>query len=237
MHSDVESLLALQIEDQAIGEMEARLAALEPRLREMDVAHTAAVEALDRARRAVEAEEGGHRELQTRIAQHKQLHERNIAQLDSVRRMKEATAAMSQVEQARRILAEEEGALQGISRRLTELRGAVETHERTLAELEGEHRAERETIGEARAEVDGQLASRRTTRAAIGREGRSGAPPEIRSHPHGAARRGDLPASWTVVRALRYECADAAPQRDGGQGHDRGLRDVRRPDVRCHVSA
>ncbi len=53
--------------------------------------------------------------------------------------MKEATAAMSQVEQARRILAEEEGALQGISRRLTELRGAVETHERTLAELEGEH--------------------------------------------------------------------------------------------------
>jgi uncharacterized protein len=165
VHSDVESLLALQTEDQAIGEMEARLAALEPRLREMDVAHVAAVEALDRARRAVEAEEGSHRELQTRIAQHKQLHERNIAQLDSVRRMKEATAAMSQVEQARRILAEEEGALQGISRRLTELRGAVETHERALAELESQHRTERETIGEARAEVDGQLASRRTTRA------------------------------------------------------------------------
>ena len=32
MHPDVESLLALQTEDQAIGEMEARLAALEPRL-------------------------------------------------------------------------------------------------------------------------------------------------------------------------------------------------------------
>ncbi len=165
MHSDVESLLALQTEDQAIGEMEARLAALEPRLREMDVAHGAAVETLDRARRAVAAEDGAHRELQTRIAQHKLLHERNIAQLDSVRRMKEATAAMSQVEQARRILAEEEGALQGINRRLTELRGAVETHERALAELESQHRAERETIGEARAEVDGQLASRRTTRA------------------------------------------------------------------------
>jgi predicted nucleic acid-binding Zn-ribbon protein len=165
VHSDVESLLALQTEDQAIGEMEARLAALEPRLREMDVAHAAAVEALDRARRAVEAEEGAHRELQTRIAQHKLLHERNIAQLDSVRRMKEATAAMSQVEQARRILAEEEGALQGISRRLTELRGTVETHERALAELESQHHAERHTIGEARAEVDGQLASRRTTRA------------------------------------------------------------------------
>jgi uncharacterized protein len=165
VHSDVESLLALQVEDQAIGEMEARLAALEPRLREMDVAHAAALEALERARRAVEAEEGAHRELQTRIAQHKLLHERNIAQLDSVRRMKEATAAMSQVEQARRILAEEEGALQGISRRLTELRGTVETQEHGLAELEGQHRTERDTIGQARAEVDEQLASRRTSRA------------------------------------------------------------------------
>ena len=164
MHSDVESLLALQTEDQAISEMEARLAALEPRLREMDLAHAAAVEALDRARHAVEAEEGGHRELQTRIAQHKALHERNIAQLDSVRRMKEATAAMSQVEQARRILAEEEGALQGISRRLTELRGTVETQERELAELDATHGTERATIDEARAVVDGQLAERRATR-------------------------------------------------------------------------
>ena len=165
MHSDVESLLALQTEDQAISEMEARLAALEPRLREMDVAHAAAVDALERARRAVEAEEGAHRELQTRIAQHKLLHERNIAQLDSVRRMKEATAAMSQVEQARRILAEEEGALQGISRRLNELRGTVDAQERGLAELDAAHGAERETIGQARAEVDAQLASRRATRA------------------------------------------------------------------------
>jgi uncharacterized protein len=165
VHSDVESLLALQVEDQAIGEMEARLAALEPRLREMDVAHASAVEALDRARRAVETEEGAHRELQTRIAQHKLLHERNIAQLDSVRRMKEATAGMLQVEQARRILAEEEGALQGIGRRLTELRGTVEAQERALVDLEAEHATERATIGEARAEVDGQLASRRTTRA------------------------------------------------------------------------
>jgi uncharacterized protein len=165
VHSDVESLLALQTEDQAISEMEARLAALEPRLREMDLAHTAAVDALDRARRAVEAEEGGHRELHTRIAEHKALHERNIAQLDSVRRMKEATAAMSQVEQARRILAEEEGALQGISRRLAELRGTVESQERALVELDAQHGAERATIGEARAEVDGQLAARRATRA------------------------------------------------------------------------
>lgn len=165
MHPDVESLLTLQTEDQAIREMEARLAALEPRLRQMDEARTVAADALTRARAAVEAEEKSYRELQTRIAQHKQLHERNIAQLDSVRRMKEATAAMSQVEQARRILAEEEGALQGINRRLAELRASVETQERGLATLDEAHTAERATIEQARAEVDGELTSRRAARA------------------------------------------------------------------------
>lgn len=165
MHPDVESLLMLQSEDQAIREMEARLAALEPRLREMEQARAAAADALTRSRAAVEAEEKSQRELQTRIAQHKQLHERNIAQLDSVRRMKEATAAMSQVEQARRILAEEEGALQTIARRLTELRASADSQERGLATLDEQHATERATIESARSEVDAELAARRASRA------------------------------------------------------------------------
>ena len=73
MHPDVESLLALQTQDQAIREIEARLAALEPRLREMEQTHKAAAEAVARARGATEAEEKAHRELQTRIAQHLQV--------------------------------------------------------------------------------------------------------------------------------------------------------------------
>lgn len=165
MHPDVELLLALQTEDQAIREMESRLAALEPRIREMEKTRLAAVEALARARGAVEGEEKSHRDLQTRIAQHKQLHERNIAQLDSVRRMKEATAAMSQVEQARRILAEEESTLQAMNRRLSELRAAVEAHERALAELDERQAAERATIDEARSAVGSDLASCRAARA------------------------------------------------------------------------
>jgi uncharacterized protein len=165
VHPDVESLLALQIEDLAIREIESRRAALEPRLREMDVARRAAAEIATRARDAVLTEEKGQRDLQARIAQHKQLHERNVAQLDSVRRMREATAAVAQVEQARRILAEEESALQAISRRLVDLRAAAETHDRTLHELEERHAAERTEINLARSEVEDELAARRATRA------------------------------------------------------------------------
>jgi predicted nucleic acid-binding Zn-ribbon protein len=165
VHPDVEALLALQFEDLAIREIEAQRAAFEPRLREMDSARREANDAASRARDAVQNEEKGHRELQARISQHKQLHERNVAQLDSVRRMREATAAVAQVEQARRILAEEESALQAIGRRLTELRATAEAQERTLHELEAKHAAERETIDAAKTEVENELATRRASRA------------------------------------------------------------------------
>jgi uncharacterized protein len=165
VHPDVETLLALQIEDLAIRDIEARRAALEPRLREMGVARRAAAETATRAREAVQTEEKGQRDMQARIAQHKQLHERNVAQLDSVRRMREATAAVAQVEQARRILAEEESALQAIGRRLTELRATAEAHEHALQELDSQHEAERSTINAERSEVEGELATRRAARA------------------------------------------------------------------------
>jgi len=165
VHPDVEALLALQVEDLAIRDIEERRAALEPRLREMETARQAAAQIAARARDAVAAEEKGQRELQTRITQHKQLHERNVAQLDSVRRMREATAAVAQVEQARRILAEEESALQAIARRLTELRATADAHERALRELETQHDAERATIEAARTEVEDELSARRTARA------------------------------------------------------------------------
>jgi uncharacterized protein len=165
VHPDVQALLALQVEDLAIREIEARRAALEPRLREMETTRRAAGEAAQRAREAVETEEKAQRDLQARIAQHKQLHERNVAQLDTVKRMREATAAVAQVEQARRILAEEESALQTIARRLVELRGAAESREHALSTLDVEQDAERATIERARTTVEDELAARRAARA------------------------------------------------------------------------
>lgn len=165
MHPDVQALLALQVEDLAIREIEARRAALEPRLREMETIRRSTAEAAQRAREAVETEEKAQRDLQTRIAQHKQLHERNVAQLDTVKRMREATAAVAQVEQARRILAEEESALQTLGRRLVELRAAADSRQHALGDLDVEQEAERATIEQERTAVEDELAAHRAARA------------------------------------------------------------------------
>jgi predicted nucleic acid-binding Zn-ribbon protein len=165
VHADVEALLALQAEDQAIHVLEERLAAFAPRLSVLDDTHRAATEALVRAQAAVEIEERRQRELHAQIAKHKQLHERNLAQLDLVKRMRDATAAMAQVEAARRMLAEEESELQAVTRRLTELRAVAETQTRGLAELETQHAAERHEIDAARGELQTTLGSARAERA------------------------------------------------------------------------
>jgi predicted nucleic acid-binding Zn-ribbon protein len=165
VHPDVEALLALQVEDQAIRSLEDRVAAFEPRMRAMAQARSATEEAVANAQAAMATEERRQRDLQEQIARHKLLHERNLAQLDVVKRMRDATAAMAQVEAARRILAEEESDLQGVSRRLTELRGALEQQERVRRELEEQQQAEQQTIETSRAEIDAQLQTARSARA------------------------------------------------------------------------
>jgi predicted nucleic acid-binding Zn-ribbon protein len=164
MQNDVEVLLALQADDSEIFELESRLRALEPRMSELDRKRESAVAALNRARAAVEAEERRQRELLAKVAAHKQMQERNLAQFDAVKRLKEATAAMAQVESARRIIAEDESELQTISRRLVELRSLVETHELAVLEVEAEQTTAREEIEKERVEILGSLDSARHER-------------------------------------------------------------------------
>lgn len=172
MQSEVEALLALQEDDARIRELEQRLHALDPRMAALDKKRENAKTAVDRSRAAVEAEERRQRELQGMIAQHKQMQEKNLAQLDAVKRLKEATAAMAQVESARRIIADDESELQALNRRIGELRTTVVTNEANLASVEEEQAAAREEIVKERAEIDASLAEARTTR-----NGKTGAVP------------------------------------------------------------
>jgi predicted nucleic acid-binding Zn-ribbon protein len=172
MSSEVEALLALQEDDARIQELEQRLHALDPRMAALDKKRENAKTAVDRSRAAVEAEERRQRELQGMIAQHKQMQEKNLAQLDAVKRLKEATAAMAQVESARRIIADDESELQTLNRRIGELRTTVVTNETNLATVEEEQAAAREEIAKERAEIDTSLAEARTTR-----NGKTGAVP------------------------------------------------------------
>jgi uncharacterized protein len=166
VHPDVVALLALQADDAAIHTLEERLAELAPRAKALDDARRKAADALQRARTDVEEEEKRRRDLHARITQHKLLHERNLATLDAVKRVKEATAAMSQVEQARRILAEEESELAVLTRRIGELSAARDTQAAALTALDEKHAEERATLDAMRGEIDTTLATARTARSA-----------------------------------------------------------------------
>ena len=170
MGSEVEALLALQEDDTKIAELENRRRSLEPRMAALDRKREAAAAAVIRSRTAVETEERRQRELQGKVAQHKQLQERNLAQLDAVKRLKEATAAMAQVESARRIIADDENELHALSRRIAELRSTVQSNEAGLAEVETEQAAAREEIDREREEIDASLGAARAER-----EGKTGA--------------------------------------------------------------
>ena len=164
MQSEVEALLALQEDDARIAELENRRNALNPRMAALDRKREAAATAVARARAAVESEEKRQRELQGKIATHKGMQEKNLAQFDAVKRLKEATAAMAQVESARRIIAEDESELQATNRRLTEMRAAVEQAESGLSDVEAEQATAREEIDKERIEIEASLTSARSER-------------------------------------------------------------------------
>ena len=161
---EIEALLALQADDAVLDALEAKLAGLDPRARELDRVRRVAEEAIARARAVVEAEEKRQAVMQARVAEHKQLHTRNVQHLEAVRKMRDATAATAQVEQARQMLAAEESELETIGRRLGELRNNVHAHEVALAALDEEQRAAREALAADRASVQGELAAARARR-------------------------------------------------------------------------
>ncbi|SRR6266542_2131666 len=164
MQQEVEALLALQVDDANIKDLERQLNALDPELADLDKRREQAAGAVERANSAVESEERRQRELQTRLAQHKQQQERNLAQLDEVKRLKEATAAMAQVETTKRMMAEDESELLACGRRVAELRQSVATTTNTLGEIEMEQETARSEIGAKKAALNEKLDAARSVR-------------------------------------------------------------------------
>lgn len=165
MHKDLEALLAVQHDDADIRELDERAAALDARERSLEAALAAVRAAVERARGAVEREEARHRALEEKVVQHRLLHQRNVAQLDHVRKLREATAAQQQVDMARQILGDEERELATIARRLDELRQALAAHEAAVAEREAEQAAQRTELAEARAALAAEQEQARAKRA------------------------------------------------------------------------
>ena len=164
MHAEIQTLLALQDEDVAVHEIEQGIKALQPRLTDLDRQRQIAADALSRARGLVESEEKRQHELQTRLSELKHSHERNLSNLDAVKKPKEAAAAMAQLEMSRKGLGDLEGEIQAITRRITEARASVHSQEQALAELDASQAATREEIGKQRAELDEQMKAARGKR-------------------------------------------------------------------------
>ena len=165
MTTDLEALLALQAEDVIIHGLEERLAALEPRIRELDQRKQRALDAIARSSTAVAAEEKKQAWLRDKLAEHKQLVERNQAQMDAVKTMKQATAAVAQMDQARKIVAGEESDLVAINRRLEELRGVLQSQQDELAGVELEQEAARSEVASQRTALNTELEGARAARA------------------------------------------------------------------------
>ncbi|HEU4632153.1 MAG TPA: hypothetical protein VFS08_20550 [Gemmatimonadaceae bacterium] len=157
MNKDLEALLAVQTDDAHIRELRARIADVGERERVLDEERSGAAAVLERTRAALEREIAKREALQTRVEQHRQLHQRNVAQMDQVRRIREATAAQAQIDMARQILNEEERELQAIVRRIGDLEQAVAGHEAVVAEVEERQGEARAALAAERAQLQEEL--------------------------------------------------------------------------------
>jgi predicted nucleic acid-binding Zn-ribbon protein len=136
VHPDVAALLAVQEDDLAIHDLETRLAALRPRLEALAKERDRALAALQQARQAADTEEKRRADVAARVAQHKALHDKHQQALNSITSMREATAATAQLEQARRMIDEDERELATIGQHLQETRRTVDERQKQADELE-----------------------------------------------------------------------------------------------------
>ena len=135
MNPDVSALLQVQADDLRVYGIEDRIKALAPRLSALEQERKRAEESLAHARQLVEAEEQRQREVQDRLRQHREHRDKSEALLGQVTAPREAAAAMAQIEQAKRFIADEEKELDAIQHRLSDLRKATVDREKSLKDI------------------------------------------------------------------------------------------------------
>lgn len=164
MHPDVTALLAVQDDDTTIYDLEARLAELQPRLDAMAAERDKARNEYQQARKTADSEERRRHEVAERVAQHRALQDKNQTALNSVTSMREATAATAQLEQAKRMIDEDERELASIGQRLVEANRLVTERERIASELEIAQAAARDSLSADQQDIESKLGDAREIR-------------------------------------------------------------------------
>ena len=164
MSPDLEAVLALQAEDTIVAQLNGKLRALEAKMKTLDAERTQVEDALARARGTAEQEEKRRRELAIKVEDHKAMQERNLATLDVVRKPKEATAAMAQVDMLKKVLSQEETDLHALSLRVHDVHHAIDGQQKALDELDARQKEQRTAFAAERAEIEAELAKAKSIR-------------------------------------------------------------------------
>src|SRR4029079_5083688 len=149
-----------------IHDLETRLADLRPRLDAMTAERDKAIAGLQQARQTAEAEERRRQEVAARVSQHRALQEKNQPALNSVTSMREATAATAQLEQAKRMIDEDERELAQIGQRSAEASRMVDERQRVATELETAQVKALDSLAADQSDIEQKLASARKEREA-----------------------------------------------------------------------
>ncbi|HUF31524.1 MAG TPA: hypothetical protein VMM77_12805 [Gemmatimonadaceae bacterium] len=165
MKSELEELLALQECDVELDRLAGLSRALDVREAELNRARAALADAATRSREQIAAEQQRERDVQRSVDEHRELQEKFTAQMDVVRKQKEAVAATTQLEQAQRVVASDEAQLQSIRARVRDLIQAAELHELELADADERQRTEREALHADREALAAELAAARANRS------------------------------------------------------------------------
>lgn len=164
MKDEVGALLEVQADDMRIYGLEDRLNELAPRLAALEKDRKRAEDALAQTKQAVAEEEKRQRDVQERLRQHRELRDRSEALLGQVSAPREAAAAMAQIDQAKRFIADEEQEIEKLTARLTELRRTVQEREAALEETGRVQQEARASLDADRAVIEKELAEARSTR-------------------------------------------------------------------------
>jgi predicted nucleic acid-binding Zn-ribbon protein len=161
---EIQQLLALQALDDQVDILQKDLDALMPRKRALDDARQSAQTELAATENSIVVDDKRRRELEERLSDHRTKQERNLAALDQVKRIREATAAMAQVEAGRRLLIEEEQELDTLVRRVATSRDYAVKQRRAIEALEASQVDERRQLDAEEARIAGELAAARARR-------------------------------------------------------------------------
>ena len=154
MHPDLERLLELQAKDLVLLDSDVRLKGLDEELAALDGAKTRAGEAAATAERRLADLVKKREELEKVIEAQRAQQERRRARIEQVRTAREVQALMTEMDQARSVVARSESEWVKSAELVQQQESAVTEAKAQLAALEGDQTGERARLADARAALE-----------------------------------------------------------------------------------